>query len=114
MATNFEEANQPQSQPSVTTEADGASPEQQQQQAPLTAAQIQEAGALCNWCRNPLIMSGSNFDESNFIDTGKQWHGSAAVAAYCDDCSNDSFRTSQPKAVIDRITLQEENVSNLP
>jgi hypothetical protein len=85
------------------------------QQQPLTIEQIQ-LQAFCNWCRNPLVMSDS-FAEANFVDIGRKWHdedSDNAQAVYCQMCIGDTFRTSQPKSVIDRTTLEECDVSQLP
>lgn len=90
-----------------------AGPETQLQGQPTPIDQIQKVGN-CNWCRNPLDLSGTDFSESNFVDTGKQWHGQPAQAVYCNDCLNDDFRKSQPKSVLDRVTLDETNIENLP
>ena len=98
--------SQNQTQPTVTTQSAGT---------PLTLEQIQ-LSALCNWCRNPLVMS-DNFDETNFVDIGRPWHQgdtSNAQAVFCETCINDTFRTGQPKAIIDRVTLDEIDVAELP
>lgn len=72
--------------------------------------------ALCNWCRNPLVMDGDTFSESNFKDAGLKWHSddtTNAQAVYCTDCLNDDTRTSRPKIAIDRTTLQEVLISEI-
>ena len=77
--------------------------------------QIQQQ-AKCNWCRNPMVISDI-ITESNFIDVGKKWHDNDttnAQALYCSECLADEFRVRQPKSVIDRVTLDEANVSDLP
>lgn len=87
----------------------------QQEQQELSLEEIQ-LRALCNWCRNPLVMS-EQFDESNFKDIGRKWHeddSANAQAVYCGTCINDEFRTGQPKSVIDRTTLDECDVDQLP
>lgn len=100
-------------------------PETQQQQAP--EAQQQSIGqpksieeiqltALCNWCRNALVMS-SPFSDANFIDAGIKWRSSDsdnAEAVYCTDCLADPYRVSNPKFVIDRATLGQGDVTQLP
>jgi hypothetical protein len=70
----------------------------------------------CNWCRNSMTMS-EPITEANFVDVGKKWHDSDtenAKALYCSDCLKDPARVRQPKSVIDRVTLAEINVSDLP
>lgn len=82
---------------------------------PLSLDEIQQRG-LCNWCRNPLVMS-TNFSESNFVDIGRKWHPDDtdnAQAVYCEDCLNSQFRTDNPKAVIDRTNLSTTNIDELP
>jgi hypothetical protein len=98
----------------MNTQAEAqAGPEQQLQGTPMPIDQVQKM-AFCNWCRNPLDLSGTDFSESNFVDTDKQWHGQTAQAVYCNDCLKDDFRKSQPKSVINRVTLDETNIENLP
>ena len=98
---------QPQQQQETQTQSLGAS-----QQSALSLQEIQ-LQALCNWCRNPLVMSNAQFTESNFVDTGKTWHGGSAQAVYCDDCINIDFRKNNPKSVIDRTNLEEANIQDL-
>lgn len=59
-------------------------------------------------------MSGTEFTESNFIDTGKTFDGTTkATAPYCTDCLADSFRVSQPKSALNKVTLARVDVSGL-
>lgn len=75
---------------------------------------IQEK-ARCNWCLNPMTMSES-ITEANFVPVkGKRANdGKQAVALYCSSCLANEQRVSQPKAAIDKNTLQEINVQDLP
>lgn len=71
--------------------------------------------ARCNWCLNPLD-TPDNITESNFIDTGKKFNEedeTNATALYCNQCLADTFRTSQPKAAINRENLTEVNIESL-
>ena len=70
--------------------------------------------ARCNWCLNPLAMSGEDFGESNFVDTGKKYpDGSPAFAVYCTDCLNDESRVKQPRSAIRKDTLDTISVESL-
>ncbi len=70
--------------------------------------------AKCNWCRNSLDVAGPGITESNFIDTGKTFgDGTKATALYCNECLANEYRTSNPKAAINRNTLDEINVDTL-
>lgn len=79
----------------------------------LSLEEIQLA-AQCNWCLNPLTMSGDTFNESNFVDTQKQYHGGIGQAVYCVDCLASPNRVADPKSVIDRTTLQVSRYDELP
>jgi hypothetical protein len=70
--------------------------------------------ARCNWCRSTLDTSEVMTD-SNFVDTGKTFpsDGTVAYAVYCNECLASSFRTSQPKSVVNRNTLYEVDVVEL-
>lgn len=82
-------------------------------QQALTLEQIQQA-AKCNWCMGFLKDQHDAITEANFIDTGKSFPDDGpASAVYCNECLADEFRTSQPKAAIDRNTLTEINVEDL-
>lgn len=70
--------------------------------------------ARCNWCRNSLNVAGPGITEANFIDTGKTFsNGTKATALYCNECLPNEYRTSNPKAAINRNTLDEIDVSTL-
>lgn len=79
----------------------------------LDLATIQKQ-ARCNYCRNTLDVAGPGVTESNFIDTGKTFgDGTKATALYCNECLANEYRTSNPKAAINRNTLDEIDVSTL-
>lgn len=71
--------------------------------------------ACCNWCRNVLDTS-ETMTESNFINTGKSFpsDSTTAYALYCNDCLASAFRTSEPKTAINRTTLEEIDLDELP
>lgn len=75
-----------------------------------------QARAFCNWCRRPLVDEKENIGESNFVDTGKIFPSTQkkAYAVYCSDCKNDQFRVKQPKSALNRDTLDETNLEDLP
>lgn len=79
----------------------------------LTLVEIQ-AQARCNWCVNGLKDQIEAITEANFIDTGKTFTDSTpATAVYCNECLASDFRTSQPKSVLNRDTLNEIDIAQL-
>jgi hypothetical protein len=84
-----------------------------QQQTTVPLNEVAEK-VKCNWCRNPLNVANENVTEASFIDTGKTFgDGSQATALYCSQCLADPFRVSQPKAALNRKTLDEIDLDDL-
>ena len=72
-----------------------------------------QAVTKCNWCRNEMIMS-QPITDANFIATGKKAGGSDLYALYCSDCLAKEDRVKQPKTGINKQTLAEFNLADLP
>ena len=67
----------------------------------------------CNWCRNEMIMS-EPITDANFVATGKKAGGGDLYALYCSDCLAKEDRVKQPKSGINKQTLAEFNLAELP
>ena len=72
-----------------------------------------QAVTKCNWCRNEMVMS-EPITDANFIATGKKAGGSDLYALYCSDCLAKEDRVKQPKTGINKQTLAEFNLADLP
>ena len=72
-----------------------------------------QAVTKCNWCRNEMIMS-EPITDANFVATGKKAGGGDLYALYCSDCLAKEDRVKQPKTGINKQTLAEFNLAELP
>jgi hypothetical protein len=92
-----------------------SSSEEQQPQGTGGAPDFQHIQAVtkCNWCRNDMIMS-EPISDANFIATGRKAGGADLYALYCSDCLAKEDRVKQPKTGLNKQTLAEFNLADLP